>query len=199
VPIRCRSRQRRQTEIILRVRFGVVPLHLSFLQRSGGSLSSIQLACHYRKIRCLNIVFNSVIFSSSIVCCTFPYFLASLILMSDILTSNIYCTIAPMKPFPSTQNVPATLANSTPLAKRKAITPTPNPSIRVNPKNAPIERNTTSTKFLKTTASLVSSDDDAFRWSQRSGLRQDGYTPAELRSEGWMGKDLWLHEGWIRQ
>ena len=47
VPIRCRSRQRRQTEIILRVRFDVVPLHLSSLQRSGGSLSSIQLACPF--------------------------------------------------------------------------------------------------------------------------------------------------------
>lgn len=86
VPIRCRSRQRHQTEIILRVRFDVVQPHLSSLQRSGGSLSSIQLAypfisiLRYRKIRCLNVMFNSVIFSSSIVCCTFPCFLASLIL-----------------------------------------------------------------------------------------------------------------------
>lgn len=96
VPIRCRSQQRRQTEIILRVRFDVVPLHLSSLQRSGGSLSSIQLACpfistlRYRKIRCLNIVSNSVIFSSSIVCCTFPYFLASPILCASFADDHAF-------------------------------------------------------------------------------------------------------------
>jgi len=49
---------------------------------------------------------------------------------------------------------------STPLAERKAVTPTPTPSIRVNSKNASTERNTTLTNFLKTTASLVSSDDE---------------------------------------
>ena len=75
----------RQTEIILRVRFDIVMLHLPSLQRSGGSLSSVQLACpfiftlRYRKICCLNNVFNSVIFSSSIVLPSIPYFLASLV------------------------------------------------------------------------------------------------------------------------